>query len=370
MGVLLTGNTVFAEPVPDLAKYPKAPRIWLGIEEALVRPKAYSQGRTMAAGNVRLMATDGQALKKGELWAVLDPQGLELERRSLEVEEYKFTQKIREDKRNQRDKTVKIQLDVNDIQEKKSKLQLALESEETPVEIKRRIREGVKKADEEIAALQEFLSADQQAKELQMEEEEARVALEKKKKDFEASKKRSELIALSDGVLKLSSQAKDALTEKPDGLIWLDGNIHIGSISEENAVEIVVSAKSPLVNQINKDDLLVLMEEGRSGRLISAEFEKVDELDTGSDVQQNYVFKVASDSMEGARNVSGQRNLVHVYRKLPQPCHIVLKKDIAFIDPAALERAGWEGLAIKLWPGCKVVQVASQTLAIQAPNGN
>ena len=366
----LTIQSACAAPAPSLSNYPKSPRIWLGIDEAVVRPKAYSQGRSQIAANVRVVATDGQKLQKGDLWAVLDPQGLALEQRALEVDEYKFTQKLRDDKKNQREKNAQSQKDLSEIEQKKSRLRLALETEETPVEFKVRIREAIRKADEEIALLQDSLTPEQQAKDLQMSEEEARVVLEKKRKDFEAIKKRSELVAESDGILKLSAQAKEKLHGQADGLIWLDSNVLIGSISDEESVEIVISAKSPLVSQTKKEELLVLMEEGRSGKLISADFEKVDEKDTGADVQANYVFQVTPDSTAGAQSSIGQRNLVNVYRKLPEPCYIILKKDLVFLDSATLESSGWQGLVEKLWPGSQIVQIASQTIAIRAPDGN
>ena len=366
----LTIQSACAASAPSLSNYPKSPRIWLGIDEAVVRPKAYSQGRSQIAANVRVVATDGQKLQKGDLWAVLDPQGLALEQRALEVDEYKFTQKLRDDKKNQREKNAQSQKDLSEIEQKKSRLRLALETEDTPVEFKVRIREAIRKADEEIALLQNSLTPEQQAKDLQMSEEEARVVLEKKRKDFEAIKKRSELVAESDGILKLSAQAKEKLHGQADGLIWLDSNVLIGSISDEESVEIVISAKSPLVSQTKKEELLVLMEEGRSGKLISADFEKVDERDTGADVQANYVFQVTPDSTAGAQNSIGQRNLVNVYRKLPEPCYIILKKDLVFLDSATLESSGWQGLVEKLWPGSQIVQIASQTIAIRAPDGN
>jgi len=359
-----------AAPIPDLSSYPESERIWLGIEEGIVRPKAFSQARSQLNGNVRLLAEDGQELKKGELWAVLDPENLELERRSLEVEEYNFTQKIRDNKKSHREKLTSAQLDLNEVEQTKSRLLLALESDQTPSELKGRLREAIQKAKEEIVFLQDALTPEQQEKDLQMEEEEGRLVLEKKRKQYEELKKRSELTAQFDGILKFSSRVKEELAAHPNGLIWMDANQLIGSVTDEQSLEIVVSAKSPLINQIRKEDLLILMEQSQTGKLISATFQKVDELDTGAEVQTNYLFEIASGSTEVARHSTGQLNLIHVYRKLPVPCRIVLKKDIAFIDPTTLEISGWEGLAMKLWPGCTIEQVASQTIAIRAPNGH
>jgi hypothetical protein len=112
------------------------------------------------------------------------------------------------------------------------------------------------------------------------------------------------------------------------------------------------------------------LQEGQTGRLIAGEYSRTDEVDTGAEITRNYIFQIQKDSLDAARHSMGQRNLVHVYRKFPQPFRLVYKKDIALSAPEVLSASGWDGLVRHLWPGSTVMQVGPQTIAVKPKDEN
>jgi hypothetical protein len=126
-----------------------------------------------------------------------------------------------------------------------------------------------------------------------------------------------------------------------------------------------VAAAGPLLSEIPREELLVLIQDSQTGKLIAGEYDRTEEIDSGREIARNFIFTIPDGSLEGARQAQGTRNLVHVYRKFPRPYKIIFKKDIAFSAPEVLDAAGWDGLVRHLYPGSKVIQVGPQTIAVE-----
>lgn len=367
--MLLCGAMVSAEEVRSLESYPEASRLWMGLEEGVIRPAAYEQVRAPMSGYVKIHAKNGEILKKGHHWATQDPEQLEIETESLALEELRLGSKLQDTKRTKKEANARLRLELHEAESTREDLLEASRSDELPKQLRRRAVEAVSKIDEQIADYREILDPAELEKNLRLEDEEGELQIKRKRKQLHALKKASELTTASSGELRLSDSILQKLkgTSDPSELIWVEANELIATIVDEQRYEILVTATSPLLAQIPREDLLVFFQEGRTGRLIAGKYERTEEIDGGLDIIRNYIFSVEEKSLEDARHSMGQKNLVHIYRKFDEKYRLIHKRDIAFLAADVLESTGWRGVITHLWPGSTIIQVGPQTIAVKPP---
>lgn len=361
-----------AAEVKPLDSYPTVNRLWMGLEEGSIRPAAYEQIRASAEGFLALHAKDGQTLRKDEHWATMDPEQISIERQTLEVEEMKLERQIKKIRDDARDVQLRLTLELHEATRKRSSLQDASQDPAIPATLKSRAHEAVAKIDEQIAMLREKLDPAKLEQDIQLETDEGQLQIARKRKQFLALEKRSRLVAGFAGELRLSDALQKMLSvaTASDDLLWVTPNEHLATIVDDGHFEISVTASSPVLAQIPRDHLLVFLQEGQTGRLIGGDYARTDEIDSGAEIIQNYIFTIREKSVNDARHSVGQRNLVHVYRKFTEPFHLIHKKEIAFLAPDVLATAGWDGLVRHLWPGSEVIQVGPQAIAVKSKDEN
>lgn len=364
--------SVLAAGVSPLQSYPAVERLWMGLEEGSIRPAAYEQIRASVEGNMALHAKDGQMLKKDEHWATSDPEQLEIERKSVEIDASKLERQIKKNRDDAMEAKLRMSLELHEAESKRTGLVDATGDDEIPLDLKKRAKEAITNIDEQIARLREKLAPETVERDLKLEADEGELQLERKRKLLLASEKRSRLVAGFEGELRLSDSLKklQAAAKSPDELLWVKPNEHIATIVNDEVYEISVTASSPLLAEIPTESLLVFLQEGKTGRLVAGEYARTDEIDTGAEITRNYIFTIRKDSVDVARYSVGQRNLVHVYRKFSQPYRMIHKKDIAFLASDVLASSGWDGLVRHLWPGSEVIQVGPQTIAVKPKDEN
>ena len=91
------------------------------------------------------------------------------------------------------------------------------------------------------------------------------------------------------------------MTVEPDEPVWLKAGDLIGTIVDDRHYEISVSASGPLLAEIPQDQLLVLLQDSQTGKLIPGEYARTDEVDNGREITRNFVFTIREDSAESAR---------------------------------------------------------------------
>ncbi len=360
-----------SDGVKPLGAFPEADRLWMGMEEGVVRPAAYEQVRAESDGHIALTAEDGQVLKKGELWAILDPEQLELERESLELETSRQEQQLSKGRADLEESRLRSSLSLHEARGKRDDLLEVSRDDGIPAELRKRAGEAAAKMQQQVDLTEEKLSPATMEREIHLLEEDARLQIARKKKQFLALERRSKLIAGFDGLLRFGDAFKETLAATPEGeLPWVKGGVLVGTIMDEDRYEIIVSASGPLVAEIPREELLVFLQDPQTGGLIAGDYARTEEFDSGKEITRNYIFTVREDGTKGARQSLGTRCLVHVYRKFDRPYRLVYKKDIAFSAPEILEKAGWDGLVRTLWPGSQVIQVGPQTIAVEPKNEN
>lgn len=366
------GTLAVATAVEPLESYPEVSRIWMGLEEGAIRPAAYQQVRSLMDGYLSLKAQDGKLLKKNELWAVIDPEQIELERESLYLEEQKQKQKMEKVDADLLEFQLSLALEMHEADGKRQTLVDASQDPSIPADLRKRADEAISKMDERINLLRKKADPEALQRNVELEEIEGRLNIARKRKQLLALEKRSHLRAEFDGELRLSDSLKKAVADRTDNdaLLWVSGSEHLATIVDDSKFEIVVKASTPVLSQISRDDLLVFLQEPKTGALIAGDYARTDETDTGSEIVQNYIFTISENSVTDARHSSGQRGLVHVYRKFDSPVRLLHKKDLAFAASDVLSANGWDGLVRSQWPDSRVIQIAPQTIAVMPKDDN
>lgn len=364
--LFLSGMEAAAEVRP-LHTYPETTRLWMGLEEGLIRPSAFEQIRASTSGYMKIHVEHGTVLNKGNHWATVDPELLDLEARSLEMDRVRLDRKLRDTRRTKIEANSRLRLELHEAERSREEFAVASVSPEVPAALRRRAAEAIKEADEKIAELSDLLDPAELEIELQLENDEGELQIERKEKQFRSLKKVSELTTAFAGELRLSESIQKKIQDAsdPSQPIWVDGNELIATLVDDTQYEISVTATSPLLAQIPQADILVFFQESRTGKLIEGKYIRTDEVDSGSEIIRNYIFAIQEESLDDARNSVGQRNLIHIYRGFPQKYRLIHKKDIAFSATDILESAGWGGLVQHLWPGSTIVQVGPQTIAVK-----
>lgn len=343
----------------------------MGMEEGVIRPAAYAQVRADADGYVAVLAADGQMLRKGDPWATLDPEQLDIERRAFAVDQSKQQQLLEKGRDDSRDARLRMSLELHEAEGKRENLMGVVHDADIPAALQQRAGEAAAKLDERISALRERLDPAVHERDLRLLDEDNALQIARKQKQLLVLEKRSCLLAGFAGQLRLGDPLKEKLAATEAGKpVWMKAGDLLATIVDDRHYEISVSAAGPLLAEIPRDQLLVFIQDAQTGRLIAGEYTRTDETDNGREISRSFIFTIRQDGVENARQALGTRNLVHVYRKFPRPYRLVYKKDIAFAAPEVLEAAGWDGLVRHLWPASTVIQVGPQTIAVEPKDAN
>ncbi len=366
LGFACLATLAAADDVKPLSSCREVERLWMGMEEGVIRPAAYEQVHAEADGYVAVHAKDGQILQKGDAWATLDPEQLDIERRSFEVEKGKQEQQRVKGREDAQEAHLNTSLELHDFEGKRENLVSVSQDAAIPAPLRQRARSAVSKLDERITVLRGKLAPAVLEQNLKQLDEDNTLQIARKKKQLFILEKHSCLVAASAGQLRLGGPLKEKIAAAPPATpLWVKSGDLLGTIVDDRHYEISVSAAGPLLAEIPHDELLVFIQDSQTGKLIAGDYTRTDEVDSGREITRNFIFIIRQDGVDNARQAQGTRNLVHVYRKFPRPYRLVYKKDIAFLAPDVLEPSGWDGLVRHLWPGSKVIQVGPQTIAVE-----
>ena len=367
IALVLAGCSLLASgEVKPLTEYREITRMWMGVEEGYIRPASYEQFRLETDSQVAILAKDQQLLEKGEHWATIDPEQLDLERRSSALEAARAVGKKQDAIQEAKDQHVRRIRELHETQAQQANIREILKEGGLDEMFEKRVKQAMLELEKKVAILEEQTSEDGLKRDLELIDEDFSLQAAQREKKLKAFEKMSKLVAKDGGKLELSEEIKKQLQDAadPQQPIWVSAKDLIAGVSDENSYDITVSANGPLLSGIPKDQLLVFFQDPQTGQLIQGKYLRTDERDNGNQIQRDFIFRASETELEAAKRASGSSNTVHVYRKFDRPYRLVLKKDLVFQDPDTLESAGWVGMVQKLWPGSKVIQVAPQSIAI------
>lgn len=359
-----------AEDVKPLTTFPKVDRLWLGIEEGVIRPAGHEQVRATADGYVELFAKNGEMIEKGMHWGTLAPRLLELEKRGLEVDEKKHLLQLRKLQDDARNETLRLGTELHEAERSRMALEEAMQDPLMPAAIRDNAATAIDGLVEQISILRARITPEARKQAVELEVEDLELQMERKRRQYRHLEKQSLLIAGFSGELRFGDKLHKALADTQDakGMVWLSANDLVGTLVNEGSYEIVVPAASALISGVPVEQLQAYLQDGQTGRLIVGTYDRAEEVDKGGEVARKHVFVITDKSITDAKYAVGSTNLVHLYRKFNSPFRLVFKKDIAFAAPEVLNEGGWSTLVRHLWKGSQVLHVGPQAIAVAAAN--
>lgn len=368
-GMLATGMVTAADVTP-LDELPDVSRIWIAMEEGSVRPAAFNQYRSEAEGPLLILKSQGDLLKRGDVWAVIDPQLIDIERRSLELDEKNIARQMEKIREDAEDARRRVLLDAREIEGKIDALKLTVDGPDFPSSLRAGTLDAIGEMKERLELMHQRASRKAVDEEIQAESDELAIQLERKRRQFEQMERRARLTAISDGELRFSPPLIEKIREREsetDPVLVSAGEL-LATIIDEARLEIVIQASGASVAEVPAAELAVFLQDGRTGRLIRGNHLRTEEAEAGSDIIRTQYFEVVDDDLPAARQAMGNRNLIHVYRMFSSPKKLVHKDQITFLAPDILEQTGWAGLVRHLWPGARVAHIGPQTIALEPAN--
>jgi hypothetical protein len=365
--VLMAAPLIHAAEVKPFNELPDVNRIWIAMEEGSIRPADFQQIRSESDAPLLVLKPHGSQLKRGDVWAVVDPDLIELERRSLEVDRKKVdrqSEKIREDTEDARRRML---LESREIEGKIDALTQAIAGPDFPETMRESTQQAIREMTERVEILKKRTSAEAVEDAVRDETEELTIQLERKHRQFEQLERRARLTALSDGELRIGDSLQRKLAERKSDTdtVIVDPSESLATIVNESRLEIIVQASGAAVAEVPSPELAVYMQDGRTGRLIRGNHLRTEENEVGTEIVRTQYFQVVDQDIALAKQAVGNRNLLHVYRMFPTPKKLVQKDEITFAAPDVLEQSGWAGLCRHLWPEARIAHIGPQTIALE-----
>ena len=357
--------------VPDLKDSPFVKRLWLGIEQGVIRPASYEQVVVDAEQRVAIHADDGANIKKGQHWATLDPLNLELERRSHAIDKIKGEQDMARELATLEEERIKRLIALKEAETNLKLLEINAGDQSLPASLRKQASKTADELTDEIELMKKSLEPESMEQQREVIRNAAALQQDRRDKQLEDLEKRSMIVADNDGVLTLGSAVLKAIADADGkGPYWIKASEVIGAVNNDEHFELWVDASGPLLGNMPLERLKVNVRDANTGAIIPAKFDRIEEVDQGIEIKRRYVFMVDPRTPDQPDMTVGVRSMVDVFVIFEKAHRRVFKKDIAHLNPELLESGGWAGLVSHLWPGSKVVHIGPQTIAVQAADEN
>lgn len=337
----------------------------MGLAEGTVEPRAIETVISSLEGYYEFHANHAQVLKQDQLYVTARPEQLELERRSLDLTRRQMETARREENRTDAEDSLRLETSRDELLQQRLELAEVLSTEGLDASLSERLTAAIDKLDGQIARMEEQLDPEGRAVQRQEAQDSRALGYERQRSTFETLERQSLRKAPFAGTLELSSDVREQLEGQAlPARIWLAAGVTIGQIVDRSSYRISVPAAKTDLDKIPSEHLLVLLNNHDEGLLVRGTFDEIEQVQAGGELLPIYKFAVDEKYNEKLKTTGVRKELVHIYQTLPEPAHLVQKRDLTFLNPAVLEASGWAGLARHIWPGCKVLAIGPQTLAI------
>lgn len=365
----LAPGAMASESVKPITEYPVTRKIWLGIEDGKIQPADQKNFRSSAEGYITFLKPNGSTIKKGENWAILDQEQVELEKRAIVLERSKLKDSIDKLKSEQEELIDKQQANIVKLNTQKNDLSASLETELLSDKLKKRVREAITELDEKIKKAEERIDPEKLERDLNLSIEDLTLALDRKERSHEKLLRRSYLKAEFDGILNLTLDNPNA-PDKLNNPVWLDLGTSYASITNNSHFEIQVSNRNPVFSNFDPSKIIAMIDDGRSRQRIQANYKEMRKTELAGGMKDIHVFEFPPETSEYASKNSGEVQTIYLYLTLEQDCQVIPKREIALAAPEVLKKEGWPGLIKHLYPGYSLLHIGPKTLAVTKDNGD
>lgn len=362
VGCFLMLLSVCVDAQTSLKSLPMVSRIWVGTERALLTSAHHKEYYSLGDGEVVVFADDGQWLEKGEHWVTLDPENLRLERDSLQLDKEKRDLQFEEYLEQEDNKILGLKKSFQELQEKGNDLSGLLQEEGLSAVVKNKIAEAQKEVLKQQGRIKEKMKPESLQLKRQLKQRELDLAFQKKERILNTLIRNSELKAPFSG--RLSFQVKSLMQSKGEKK-WLDGNTQFATLTDDRHCSIEVTPSPGSSYKTSLKNLMIMLAPDSDGFAVLGDFEQVVKVKAANQSMERWMFAVKAEHAEQAALSMGVTRVAHVFRKLDEPAHMVMKKDLFSKNPEVLKRDGWGGLIKSLWPDAQIVFIGPQSIALK-----
>lgn len=365
--LLLSSNFLEASS-RKIEELPLVDKVWIGSEKGIIRANEFVEIFSQTSNKYLLLVKDQQWIKKGTHWATVAPDTLEIEKKSLDLSKKKTAYEISQLQDKELEATLVLKNKLNEIETNKQKLLLLSEQDQLPKETKQQIRSALLEIDKQEARITERLQPEELNTPTLLKKNELILALEKREKAYKDLLHLSELKAPITGRITLHLDSDQLQEVQSDLSIWINTNIILASFIDNKQYNVELQPLAQNLYTASPGDTTMLIDSAESGHMLRADFSKI-EIVKNSNSMKKWIFNIHPNDAVHAPQSAGQLRIVHLFKKLDKPCHVILKKDISTKAPKILKKDGWEALVKHLWPKANIVFIGPQAIAIKA-NGD
>lgn len=351
------------ENTPPLEELPQNSELWISLVQGVILPTNHKTYTSQSSVKVEFIAQSGQSLKKGDIWAILDPKQLEISTKSLELAELDYKLQLKSLRKAEAEFLEQQNALIAETSYKLAETRYILKQNRS-ADSHQKLQDIAKELQKKIESLKQEIAPESLEENFYLKSSELELKLTKAQLDHEQLKKRLQLKAPFHGQLTIYIDFIENFSDSKGEII--PSEIY-ASITDDKEYMVQVSTQNSNFNQPKLDDIVLSLDLPDSPQPLKAIHKRAVKLRKSTYLGYEHLFQFtnAQDS-ELAKQYANQNRAIHVYKKLPFPCRIITKSSIALVEPDILKTQGWHGLISHLYPGSVIEAIGANAIAIRA----
>lgn len=353
--------------------FPRSGRLWLcHVKGALAATKQVPVVMG-GSGRLRMLIPNDASLEKGQVFAVQQPDRVELEREALALEKFMLRSKIEETRLELENKLLIMESQKTEAEAELQELNGAFslpEVRENP-EFRKKIAESIATAEEKIKRYGMRMEILAESIEEEAEVSKLKLEFRRRELEFENMKRNAEQHALFHGSFAMTDEMQREHGEKTAPYeFWVDGGALIGHVTDDSSYEVTLTEYPPILNRTPLDQLVLEIHGNASDPPLTARFLEArneSQLGIGARGEKVLIFQIRGDDRKRAQSLAGTTSFGQIFQQLPGDCHIVPKTDLMRLLDGKEKppEGGWVSIARVVWPEAQLVAVGHRDLAFK-----
>jgi hypothetical protein len=322
-----------------------------------------------AVGTFRLMRPSGAKLQEDELWGVLNPESLRLERRQLETTSRQLPEQIAMVKLTHEENIAKARLALNEAKTELAEFRALAGSKEFVGgdEMKDLVEQATEELKASVERAESKLELIEKGVGQEAEVEKLELAHEREQKALEDLVYESEFRAPFAGELQLMGELNKQSQAGVPREVRISSGEPLAIIKNEEAYRVLVEPLQLDFEGVSRSRLLMIIDSEKGKGEIRARFASLETDPRDPTSVANWVFSVADEDVEDVKSRStGSRALASIFLELEQEAYLVSKAVLLRRLPAAgSQPRSWRRALAQLLPNCELVAEGKGALAVR-----
>lgn len=363
-----------ADETKTLEDFPRSDRLWLcHVKGALAATKQVPIVMG-GSGRLRMLVPNDASLEKGQVFAVFQPDRLELEREALALEKFMLRSRIEETRLELENRLLIMESQKAEAEAELQELKAAFSLPEvkTNPAFRKKIGESIVTAEEKIKRF--GMRMEVLVESIKEEAEVSKLKLDFRRREYEFGnmKRDAEKHTLFKGSFTMTDEIEKEHGEKPVPYeFWVDGGALIGHVTDDSSYEVTLTEYPPILNRSPLDQLVMEIQGSASDSPLSAHFLEArneSQLGIGARAEKILIFQIHGDDRKRAQALAGSTSFGQIFQQLPGDCYIVPKTDLMRLldgkeKPA---KGGWATIVRAVWPEAQLVAEGYRDLAFKS----